>query len=338
MGIINSVIKENYAVYNGDCIEVMGNLPDESVHLSIYSPPFFGMYQYSSDERDLSNSRTDQFLNHYAYVVRQIFRLTLPGRITAVHCTDVPSSNSGQDWLIDFPGDIIRLHEKCGFKFIARHTIWKEPLWVRNRTMTHNLSHKTIVDDAVYGGVASADYILIFRKKGENKIPVAHPTGLDYYAGESPIPQELLKFKGWKGKQTENRFSHWIWRRYASSVWDDIDMSNVLPFQDCKDPDDEKHVHPLQLDVIDRCITLRSNPGEVVLTPFMGVGSECFGAVRNGRKGIGIELKESYFRQAMKNMELAATDAFNRKEQPELFDLDKLETGEADADANAIGG
>lgn len=306
MAVTNQKITNNYAIYNGDCIEVMQSLPAEKVHLSIYSPPFGGLYHYSSHERDLSNcSGYEDFFNHYGYVVREIERLTLPGRISAVHCTDVPSSNSGKDHLIDFPGDIIKLHEKCGFNFIARHTIWKEPLWVRNRTMTHNLSHRTIVEDAAYGGVASADYLLIFRKRGENKIPIAHPVGLDYYAGEQPVPEELLKYKGWTGKQTENRFSHWIWRRYASSVWDDINMGHVLPFQDCKDPDDEKHVHPLQLDVIDRCVTLRSNPGEVVLTPFMGVGSEVYSAVRNGRMGIGIELKESYFRQAEKNVEAA---------------------------------
>ena len=193
--------------------------------------------------------------------------------------------------------------------------------------MTKNLSHKTIVDDGVYGGVASADYLLVFRKRGENKIPVEHPTGLDYYAGGCPIPGELLKYRGYKGKQTENRYSHWIWRRYASSIWDDIRMGRVLPYKDCKEPDDEKHVHPLQLDVIDRAITLRSNPGEVVLTPFMGVGSEAYGAVTAGRRAIGIELKESYFRQAAKNMEQAARidDGLEKVEyeQVEMFGEDE---------------
>jgi DNA modification methylase len=159
------------------------------------------------------------------------------------------------------------------------------------------------VDDGVYGGVASADYLIIFRKHGINKIPVEHPTGLDYYAGGCDIPEELQKFKRWNGDQKLNRYSHWIWRRYASSIWDDIAIDHVLPFIDCKDPDDEKHVHPLQLDVIDRCICLRSNPGENVLTPFMGVGSEVYSAVKNRRRGIGIELKQSYFRQAQKNLQ-----------------------------------
>lgn len=321
MAITEQVITDQYAIYNGDCIEVMADLPDLSIHLSVYSPPFGGLYNYSSNDRDLSNCYDyDDFFSHYDFVVKELNRITLPGRITAVHCTDIPSSNSGKDYLTDFPGDIIRLHEKNGFKMIARHTIWKEPLWVRNRTMCHNLSHKTIVDDAAYGGVASADYMLIFRKNGENKVPIANPVGLFEYAGEEPIPEELLKFKGWTGNQIENRYSHWIWRHYASSVWDDINMGNVLPFQDCKDPDDEKHVHPLQLDVIARTVILRSNAGENVFTPFMGVGSEVYGAVVNGRKGIGVELKESYFRQAKKNLEIAVTTGFHSEDdQAEMF-------------------
>jgi DNA modification methylase len=147
----------------------------------------------------------------------------------------------------------------------------------------------------------------MFRKLGKNPTPVAHPVGLLHYAGESQIPYELHCYRGWTGKQTENRYSHWIWRQYASSIWDDVRMSRVLPYQDCRDPDDEKHVHPLQLDVIERAIILRTNHGENVFTPFLGVGSEAYGAVINGRRGIGAELKESYFRQAVKNMESAAT-------------------------------
>ena len=304
MAVKDQVITDRYALYNGDCIEVMKSIPDGKVHFSIYSPPFGGLYNYSSNEHDISNcSSYDEFIEHYTFVVRELFRLTMPGRITAVHCSDIPSSNSGKDHLIDLSGDIIKLHEREGWYFVARHTIWKEPLWVRNRTMTHNLSHRTIVEDGVYGGVAGADYLLMLRRKGENQVPVEHPTGLDRYAGECPIPADLLKFKNWKGKQTENRFSHWIWRRYASSVWDDIEMGRVLPFQDCKDPDDEKHVHPLQLSVIERAVILRTNPGETVLTPFAGVGSEVYIPVQLGRRGIGIELKASYYRQMVANLE-----------------------------------
>lgn len=304
MAIIDQKITKDYAIYNGDCVEVMSDLPTGSIHLSVYSPPFAGLYHYSSDERDISNCNDyDQFYKHYGYVVKELHRITMSGRITAVHCTDIPLSNSGRDALYDLPGGIIKLHEDLGWHFIARHTIWKEPLWVRNRTMTKNLAHKTIVDDATNAGVASADYMLIFRRSGDNPIPVANPTGLEYYAGESPLPEDCLQYKGWKGKQTENKYSHNIWRRYASSIWDDIRMNRVLQFQDSKDPDDEKHVHPLQLDVIDRIVTLRSNKGENVFTPFMGVGSEVYSAVSNDRKGIGAELKPSYFKQAVINLE-----------------------------------
>ena len=321
MAVKNQTVTDEYALYHGDCIEVMESMPDEKVHLSIYSPPFGGLYHYSSNERDLSNSSNyGEFFEHYGFVVKELTRLTIPGRLTCVHCTDIPSANTGHDYLTDFPGDIIRLHEREGWHFVARHTIWKEPLWVRNRTLTKNLAHRTVVDDSAYAGVASADYLLVFRKHGENKVPIAHPTGLLWYAGESPLPAEALKFRGFEGDQKQNKFSHHVWRRYASSVWDDINMGRVLPFQDCKDPDDEQHVHPLQLDVIDRAIALRSNPGETVLTPFMGVGSEVFGAVIAGRKGIGIELKESYFRQAVANMEKAHDYKIDTGIQQSIFD------------------
>jgi DNA modification methylase len=306
MAVNNQIVNDRYAIYEGDCIEVMQAMPKECVHLSIYSPPFGGLYHYSSSERDLSNCKDyAQFFEHYAFVVRELFRLTHPGRMTAVHCMDVPSGNSGTDYLIDFPGDIIRLHENEGWRYIARYAVWKEPLAVRNRTMAKNLAHKTIVDDSSRCSVASADYLLVFRRKGENKIPIAHPVGLLEYAGERRPPAEVLPFRGWKGKQIENRYSHWIWRQYASAFWDDIRINRVLPFRESRDEEDEKHVHPLQLDVIDRVITLWSNPGEVVLTPFMGVGSEVYGAVCAGRKGIGAELKPSYYRQAVKNMVVA---------------------------------
>lgn len=303
MAVNDQLVTDRFAIYNGDCIEVMQGLPSESVHFSIYSPPFGGLYHYSSNDQDLSNcSDYDEFFRHYEFCVREITRLTLPGRCTAVHCMEIPSSNSGNDHYIDFPGDIIRMHQAQGWKMVARHCIWKEPLWVRNRTLTKNLAHKTIVDDSTYAGVAAADYLIVFRKPGDNPIPVAHPTGLSDYAGESPVPSQFHHYKGFDGKQTANRFSHWIWRQYASAVWDDIRMNRVLPFRDCRDPDDEKHVHPLQLDVIDRAVVLRSNPGEVVLTPFLGVGSEAFSAVSLGRRAIGAELKASYFRQAVANL------------------------------------
>jgi len=322
MAVLTQQITDQYAIYNGDCLEVMPTLPDGSIHLSVYSPPFAGLYHYSSSERDLSNARSyEEFFEHYAFVVRELYRATMPGRITAVHCMDVPTGNSGCDAMRDFPGDIIRLHEQAGFDYTARYHVWKEPLTVRNRTLVKGLAHRTIVDDSSRCSVASADYLLAFRRRGENPVPIAHPTGLTEYAGERPIPAELLAYRGWTGKQTENRYSHWIWRQYASAFWDDVRLDNVLPFREARDQDDEKHVHPLQLDVIARCLTLWSNPGESVFTPFLGVGSEVYEAVRAGRRGIGVELKPSYYRQAMRNLEALTTQRAAPGGEPTLFDL-----------------
>ena len=308
--VIDQVVTEKYALYCADCVEGMAKMPDESVDLSIYSPPFGGLYNYSSSERDMSNCRNyDEFMEHYRFCVEQVARLTKPGRLTAVHCMDVPRAGANVGGgLIDFPGDIIRLHEKVGMRFTARHAVWKEPLGVRNRTMAKGLAHCQIVEDSSLCDVASADYLLLFRKKGDNKVPIAHPNGLVSYAGSRPVPHDLLQYRGWDGDQTKNRYSHWIWRQYASAFWDDVRIDRVLPYKESKDPEDEKHVHPLQLDVIERIVVLRSNPGEVVLTPFMGVGSEVYGAVVNGRKGIGFELKEIYYKQSVMNVKSALTN------------------------------
>lgn len=322
MAILDQTITDNYAIYNGDCMEVLPTLPDGSIHLSVYSPPFCGLYQYSSSDRDLSNcAGYDAFFEQYAYIVEEIARATMPGRLTGVHCMDVPSGNTGRDHLMDFPGDIIRLHARFGFDYVARYHVWKEPLAVRNRTMVKALAHKSIVDDSSRCTVASADYLLMFRKRGDNPVPIAHPTGLMFYAGERQIPAELMRYRGWTGNQIENRYSHWIWRQYASAFWDDVRIDRVLPYREARDQEDEKHVHPLQLDVIERCLTLWSNPGETVFTPFMGVGSEVFAAVQNGRRGIGVELKPSYYRQAVKNM----AEASVRVSQDDLFTAAGLE-------------
>jgi DNA modification methylase len=309
MAIADSLITDQFALYLGDCMEVMPEMPDGSVHLSVYSPPFAGLYQYTSSDRDLSNNGSyEAFFEHYGFVVAEMGRVTMPGRMSAVHCMDVPTGNSGGDALRDFPGDIIRLHAEHGFSYVARYHIWKEPLAVRNRTMKKDLAHRTIVEDSTRCSVASADYLLVFRRHGENPIAVEHPTGLTEYAGERMIPEDLHSYRGWTGKQTENRYSHWIWRQYASAFWDDVRIGRVLPFIEAREDEDERHVHPLQLDVIDRTLVLWSNPGENVLTPFMGVGSEVYGAVRAGRRGIGVELKPSYYKQAVRNLEAATVD------------------------------
>ena len=311
--IKEQLVKDEYAIYNSDCMYVLPILQDQSIDLSIYSPPFAGLYNYSSSENDFSNCETrEQFLIQYEYLIKEIARLTKPGRITAVHCQDI-ITNTTKHNLWDFPHEIIKLHEKHGFHYKNRITIWKEPLEVRMRTMVQSLMHKLIVEDSTRCYTAVPDYVLIFQKAGENKIPVEHSEGLKYYAGAKPMLPEMekkhgsyehleIKYKNHADPKT-NKLSHIIWQRYASCVWDDIRNRNVLKFRPGKDEDDEKHVHPLQLDVIDRLVELYSNPGEVVLTPFMGVGSEVYSPVSLGRKAIGIELKDSYYKQAIINLQ-----------------------------------
>ncbi len=334
MNVLDQEITQKYAVYNGDCIDIMNDLKDESIHLSIYSPPFCGLFHYSSSERDLSNCRSyDEFFEHYAFVVKDIHRITLPGRITAVHCMDVPGNgaNLGGD-TIDFPGDIIRLHKRLGWNWVCRFHVWKEPLGVRNRTMAKSLAHKQIVEDSTLCDNASADQLLIFRKKGVNPIPVAHPTGLSEYAGETEIPHELLKYRDWKGNQIQNKFSQWIWRNYASAFWSDVRIGRVLPYKQARDSEDERHLHPLQLDVIERCVVLYSNPGEIVFSPFGGVGSEPVGALLNGRKAVAAELKPAYFRQMVKNVKWALENIDNPSQRGLLFSLDESSEDQPDID------
>ena len=312
MAVKEQVINDRYALYCGDSCEVMPTLPDECIDLSIYSPPFCGLYNYSSNERDLSNCRSyKEFFEHYEFIIKELTRLTKPGRMTAVHCADIPHLGACIGGITDFPGDIIRLHEKYNWEYWSRRVIWKEPLAVRNRTMAKGLAHCQIVEDSTLTSCAGADFILQFRLKGNNAVPVIHPIGLVSYAGERKIPSNLIRYREYSGNQIKNRYSHWIWRQYASSVWDDIRIGRTLPYKESKDQDDERHVHPLQLDVIERACVLWSNPGENVLTPFMGVGSEVYGAILNDRRGIGIELKSSYYRQAVRNLKRAKRDSKN---------------------------
>ena len=350
MNTKDQIITPDYAIYNSDCMEVLPTLPDNSVDMSVYSPPFAGLYNYSISERDFSNCENkEQFLDQYDYLIAQISRVTKPGRVTAVHCTDV-FDNSCRLW--DFPHEIIRIHDKYGFQYRNRITIWKEPLKVRMRTMVKSLMHKLIVEDSTQCFTAMPDYVLVFTKKGDNAVPVTHPHGLRRYFGDTPILPNILRAfnNANESKFTEdelweylkntykdhqdpksNKLSHYIWQRYASSVWDDIRIDNVLPFRDSREEDDEKHVHPLQLDVIDRLVELYSNEGEVVLTPFMGVGSEVYSPVSMGRKAIGIELKDSYFKQAKINLELASS----RFESGAVFKQEALFEAEIDSELEA---
>jgi len=329
----DQLVTENFAIYNGDCMDVVSSLENNSIDLSVYSPPFAGLYNYSSDHRDMSNCNTkEEFISQYEYLVKEMARVTKPGRINAVHCQDILTDTTAHI-LYDFPHEIIELHKKHGFSFHNRITIWKEPLEVRMRTMVRSLMHKNIAEDSTMCFTAIPDYLLIFKKIGENKVKVTNPKGFKRYYGETPLlPAMEKKYGKWehlveKYKDNDNngqnhltnKLSQVIWQRYASSVWDDIRNDNILPFKDSREEDDEKHVHPLQLDVIDRIIELYSNPGEVVLTPFMGVGSEVYSPVSLGRKAIGIELKDSYYKQAVLNVKEADKRFLNSDVQYTMF-------------------
>ncbi len=329
------LITDEYAIYNSDCMEILPTLKDESIDLSVYSPPFAGLYNYSSSHRDFSNCDSEeQFMEQYDFLIKEISRVTKKGRISCVHVTEVVQNN-GSSW--DFPNEVIRSHERNGFMYKGRITIWKEPLKVRMRTMVKSLMHKLIVEDATQCFPAQPDYLLLFKKKGDIETPVTHQFGMEDYFGDTPILPNILR--AWNNANNTNldsnqlwdhlnnineddkitKLNHYIWQRYASSVWDDIRIDNVLPFRDSREDDDEKHVHPLQLDVIDRCVSLWSNPGEVVLTPFMGVGSEVYSPLSLGRKAIGIELKDSYYKQAIINLDHAKSRFKNKKNQLEIF-------------------
>ncbi|MFY7733588.1 MAG: DNA-methyltransferase [Bacteroidia bacterium] len=334
MKVKNQFISENYAIYNGDCMDVVTTLESESIDLSIYSPPFAGLYNYSSSERDMSNcSSKEEFMAQYEFLVKEMSRVTKSGRINVVHCQDILTDTTAHI-LYDFPHEIIALHKKYGFNLHNRITIWKEPLDVRMRTMVRSLMHKNIAEDSTMCFTAIPDYLLVFKKIGENKVKVTNPNGFKRYYGETPLlPAMEKKYGNWdlivqayKDKDNlgqnhlVNKLSQIIWQRYASSVWDDIRNDNILQFKDSREDDDEKHVHPLQLDIIDRIVELYSNPNEVVFTPFMGVGSEVYSPVSLGRKAIGIELKDSYYKQALLNMQ-DAEKRFNNEntKQLELF-------------------
>jgi len=318
-------------------MEVIPMLKNESIDLCIYSPPFANLYTYSSSERDMSNvSDIQEFLQQYEFLVKELSRVTKKGRINAIHVTDI-CDVSGT--LSDFPNEIIKLYKKYGFEYKNKITVWKEPLKVRIRTMVQSLMHKYIVEDSTKCFTANPDYILIFKKKGENEIPVKHKFGLTHYAGEIPILPNMLRAYNnehksnltaeemWKHlletKEDDkiSKLNHYIWQRYASSVWDDIREGNVMPYKDSKEDDDEKHVTPTQLDVLDRLVDLYSNPDEIVLSPFMGVGSDVFSPVSMGRKAIGVELKDSYYKQAILNLQ-DASKRFSNKNSNQLKAFD----------------
>lgn len=293
MAVAEQTTEERFAAYNGDCIEVMADLPAHFADLVIFSPPFADLYAYSDSERDLGNCATyAEFFEHFAFVVRGLLRAVKPGRNVVVHCIDIPAmkERDGYIGLKDFPGDIVRMFQREGFIYHSRATVWKDPLVEATRTKALGLAHKQLLKDSAMSRQGLPDYLLAFRAPGENAVPITHGEGFSAYAGDDDPGGEGVKR------------SHNIWRRYASPVWMDIRQTRTLNFRAARDPEDEKHICPLQLDVIERCVVLWSNPGETVFTPFMGVGSEVYGAVINGRRGVGVELKASYYRQAVLNL------------------------------------
>lgn len=305
MNVLNQQFGKNFAIYNGDCVEVVKGIPDHSVGFSIFSPPFASLYTYSNSARDMGNCKTDaEFMENFSFLVEELARVMMPGRIVAFHCMNLPTSKERDGFIgiKDFRGELIRCFQKYGFIFHSETCIWKDPLIAATRTKALGLMHKQLCKDSSMSRCGIPDYLVAVRAPGENPQPIRHPDGLTEFYGEN--------------EPTSGNLSHERWRRYASPVWMDINPSNTLQKESAREHDDERHICPLQLDVIDRGIHLWSNPGDVVLSPFAGIGSEGHEALRLGRRFIGIELKKSYFDQAVKNL----VNAENIAESGTLFD------------------
>lgn len=301
---INQHITKNYAIYEGDSCEIMPSIPENTIGYSIHSPPFVGLYKFSNSDRDISNNEGEQFWIHYGFIIKELLRITKEGRLASVHCMQLPTSKTHDGFIgmRDFRGEIIREFQKHGWHFASEVCVWKDPVVAQQRTKSIRLLHKQVCKDSAISGQGLADYILTFRKLGENKEPIKGM--FDFYIGEGKAPEPI---ENKLGRMTLEEAKKWysieVWQRYASPVWTDINQSRTLQYRNARDDKDEQHISPLQLDVIERCIHLWSNPNDVVFTPFMGIGSEVYGAVELGRKGMGIELKPSYYVQAVKNIE-----------------------------------
>lgn len=303
--VINQLISEGYALYQGDCCEVARGIPSDSIHLSVFSPPFGSLYSYTDALQDMSNVRTDEeFYEGLAFLVDQLFRITMPGRIVAFHCMNLPSTKERDGFIgiRDFRGDLIRLFQKHGFIYHSEVVIWKDPLVAATRTHALGLAHKQIVEDSAMCRVGIPDYVIAMRKPGTNPEPVSHkPAGFNRWIG----PPEREPHAERKIDPGKNKYSHEVWQRYASPVWFDIDPSDTLQRESAREDDDSRHICPLQLTVIRRCIELWSNPGDVVFSPFAGIASEGYVAIQEGRRFVGVELKGSYYRQGGRNLQAA---------------------------------
>lgn len=296
---VNQIVTDDYAIYEGDACEIIRAIPTGSVGFGIHSPPFEGLYKFSAFDRDVSNNDGPAFWEHYAFLIQELLRVTKPGRLHSVHVMQLPTSKirHGHIGMRDFRGEVIRAYEDAGWILHSEVCIWKDPVVAQQRTKNIRLLHKQVVKDSAISGQGLADYVVTFRKPGDNPDPIAGC--FNRYVGEGDGPDQS-KFT----TSTDNRnwYSIEVWQRYASPVWTDINQTRTLQYRAGRDEKDEQHISPLQLDVIERCLDLWSNPGDTVLTPFMGIGSEVYCSVRAGRRGIGIELKPSYFAQAVKNI------------------------------------
>jgi len=300
MNVLNQVMGKNFAAYHGDSAEVLQGLPESSVDMSVYSPPFADLFVYSNSERDLGNNRNmTEFLSHYRFIIREVLRVTKPGRLTCVHTADIPAmkGRDGYMGLRDFPGAVIQAYEDEGWVFWGWALVGKNPQAQAIRTKSHALLFKTLSNDSTNSRPAVLDRILFFKKPGENAVPV------------TPV----------ENGEIDNE----TWIDWAGGIWTGIRETETLQYSTARDTNDEKHICPLQLETIERCIKMYSNPGEIVLTPFMGIGSEAYMALKFGRRAIGVELKESYFRVAVQNLrEIEAQNSM-----PTLFDLIEAESG-----------
>ena len=311
MHVIDEVIEKNYSIYNADTVEVAQSLPSNSVDYSIFSPPFSSLYTCSNSDRDMGNVKNDEdFWAQYKYLIKEQFRVMKPGRNISIHCMNLPTSkqNDGFIGLKDFRGDMIKAYQDAGFIYHSEVCIWKNPVTAMTRTKALGLLHKTVKKDSVMSRMGIPDYVVTMRKPGENKRPVAGE--FKYYVGDIP-PSGFKKVMRDDGTHFwmpgEGNTSIDVWKKYASPVWDDINETDTLNFREGRDSDDERHICPLQLDVIERCLQLWSLKGDVVWTPFMGIGSEVYMSLKLGRKAIGAELKTSYYDLAVRNVRLASS-------------------------------
>lgn len=298
MKLLNQKITDNFSIYHGDSCEVIKGIPDNSIHYSIFSPPFASLYTYSNSERDMGNCKTDdEFQTHFGFLVKELYRCLMPGRLVSFHCMNLPTSKTRDGFIgvRDFRGDMIRLFQQYGFIFHSEVCIWKDPVVAQQRTKALGLLHKTVKKDSALSRQGIPDYLVTMRKCGENPEPIAG--GFTYFCGD----QTTFKRQG--------ILSIDVWQRYASPVWMDINPSRTLQYRTARENEDERHICPLQLDVIERGLQIWSNDGDIVLSPFMGIGSEGYVSVKMGRRFVGIELKESYYRDAEKNMEVAEQEA-----------------------------